>query len=122
MKYHLLALVFLLAAMLPACGGGGPKLRTISIAPNPGASTSSPQGQVAFAASGNMSNNTTRALSSSNGLIWASSNTTIATINSSGVATCLATGTVTITATAPNNLSKGSNAPAVSGTATLNCS
>lgn len=122
MRHRTVAFVIFLAAMLPACGGGGPKLQTITIAPTTASATSSPQGQVAFAATGAMSNKTTRALTSSNGLIWASSNTTVATINSSGVATCLATGSVTITATAPNNLNKGSNAPAVSSTATLNCS
>ena len=122
MKYNSLTLVVFLAAMLAGCGSGGPKVHAVTIAPNPAGSTSSPQGQISFAATGMMSNNTTRALTSSNGLLWGSSNTTIATINSDGVATCLAPGTVTITATAPDNLNKGSNAPAVSGTATLNCS
>jgi hypothetical protein len=122
MKCNLLVLVVVLAVVLPGCGSGGPKLRAITIAPNAADTTSSPQGQISFAATGMMSNNTTRALGSSNGLVWGSSNTTLGTINSNEVATCLTPGSVTITATAPDNLNKGSNAPAVSATATLSCS
>lgn len=122
MKFKSLVLIVSLAGLLSACGSSSPKLRAITLAPNPAGSSSVPQGQVAFTATGSMSNNTTRALTSSNGLIWATSNTAIATINSNGVATCLTAGTVTVTATAPNNLNKGSNAPAVSGTAKLTCS
>jgi uncharacterized protein YjdB len=119
-KYHNLALTILIAVISLNCGSG-PKLETITVVPSSATATSSPQGQVAFAATGTLSNKTARGLTTSDGLIWASSNTTVATINSNGTATCLAPGTVTITATAPQNLSKGSNAPAVSGTATLNC-
>jgi hypothetical protein len=122
MKIKSLVLIFSLAGLLSGCGSSGPKLRAITLAPNPAGSTSTPQGQVAFTATGSMTNNTTRALTSSNGLIWATSNTAIASIASNGVATCLTAGSVTITATAPSNLSKGSSAPAVSGTAKLTCS
>ena len=120
MKYNNLALTALVAATFVNCGSG-PKLETINIVPSSATAASSPQSQVPFAATGTLSNNTARGLTTSDGLIWASSNNTVATINSNGTATCLAAGTVTITATAPQNLSKGSNAPAVSGTATLNC-
>lgn len=122
MKFKSLVLIVSLAGMLSGCGSSSPKLRAITIAPNPAGTASVPQGQVAFTATGSMSNNTTRALNASNGLIWATSNAAIATINSSGIARCLTPGTVTITATAPSNLSKGSSAPAVSGTAKLTCS
>jgi uncharacterized protein YjdB len=121
MKYKVAALTILLVGILAGCGSS-PKLRSISITPNPAASTSSPQGQVSFSETGSMSNNSTRALTSSNGLLWASSNSAVATINSSGVPTCLSSGSVTITATAPDNLNKGSSAPAVSGSSTLSCS
>lgn len=122
MKLKSLVLIVSLAGLLSGCGSSSPKLRAITLAPNPAGSTSTPQGQVAFSATGSMTNNTTRALTSSNGLVWATSNAAVATINSSGVATCLTAGSVTITATAPNNLNKGSSAPAVSGTAALSCS
>jgi uncharacterized protein YjdB len=120
MKYYKLVLTVLVAFTFFNCGSG-PKLESITVVPSSATVTSSPQTQVAFAATGTLSNNTARGLTTSDGLIWATSNNTIATINSNGTATCLAPGTVTITATAPQNMSKGSNAPAVSGTATLNC-
>jgi uncharacterized protein YjdB len=120
-KYNSLALAVVIAITSLNCGGGGPKLERITVAPSSATATSSPQSQVAFAATGALSNDTTRALAPGDGLIWASSNTAVATINTNGTATCLAPGTVTITATAPQNLSKGSTGTAVSGTATLTC-
>jgi uncharacterized protein YjdB len=116
-----LALAALIAATYLGCGGSSTKLQTILIAPPSATTTSSPHGQVAFAATGVLSNHSTRALTPKDGLIWASSDTTVATISTDGMATCLAPGSVTITATAPQNLRKGSSAPAVSGTATLAC-
>lgn len=120
MKYNAPALVVLVALTCLSCGSSS-KLERITIAPPTATTTSSPHGQVAFAATGELSNHTTRALTPSEGLTWASSDTTIATINTNGIATCLAPGFVTITATAPQNLHRGSNAPAVSGTAILTC-
>ena len=123
MKY----LPFLLALVaLVGCGAGHANLTSIMVSPQSATTTSNPQGQVGYTATGHFANGKSRSLSQVDGLSWKTS-TTAATIGSSGDATCSAPGTVTVTASAPQNLqftiSNGvqNTSATVTGTATLIC-
>ena len=124
MKYLLLLLVALVA--LVGCGAGHANLTSIMVSPQSATTTSNPQGQVGYTATGRFANGKSRSLSQVDGLSWKTS-TTAATIGSTGDATCLAPGTVTVTASAPQNLqftvSNGvqNTSATVTGTATLIC-
>jgi hypothetical protein len=131
MKYLQLVLAALVAWALIGCGAGHANLTSITVSPQSATTTSNPQGQVGYTATGNFSNHTSRELSQADGLSWKTSPTmtgsTAATIGSTGEATCLAPGTVTVTASAPENLQLTVNngvqntSPTVTGTATLIC-
>jgi len=129
MKQVLFVLAF--ALILVGCGAGHANLTSITVSPQSATTTSSPQGQVGYTATGNFQNGKSRELSQVDGLSWktspTSTGTVAATIGSTGEATCSAPGTVTVTASAPQNLqftvSNGvqNTSATVSGTATLIC-
>lgn len=124
MKYLLFLFVALVA--LAGCGAGHANLTSITVSPQSATTTSSPQGQVGYTATGHFANGKSRGLSQVDGLSWKTS-TTAATIGSTGEATCSAPGTVTVTASAPQNLQFTVNngvqntSVTVTGTATLIC-
>ena len=124
MKYLLFLLVALVA--LVGCGAGHANLTSITVSPQSATTTSNPQGQVGYTATGHFANGKSRSLSQVDGLSWKTS-TTAATIGSTGDATCSAPGTVTVTASAPQNLQFTVNngvqntSVTVTGTATLVC-
>ncbi len=119
------------ALILVGCGAGHPNLTSITVSPQSATTTSSPQGQVGYTATGNFQNSKSRELSQVDGLSWktspTSTGTVAATIGSTGEATCSAPGTVTVTASAPQNLQVTVNngvqntSATVSGTAMLIC-
>jgi hypothetical protein len=123
MKY-----LFLLVPVvaLIGCGAGHANLTSITVSPQSATTTSNPQGQVGYTATGLFANGKSRSLSQVDGLSWKTS-TTAATIGSTGDATCSAPGTVTVTASAPQNLQFTVNngvqntSATVTGTATLIC-
>jgi hypothetical protein len=131
MKYFQFVVAFLVAMLVIGCGAGHANLTSITVSPQSATTTSSPQGQVGYTATGNFANGKSRELSQVDGLSWKTSPTSTgsvaATIGSTGEVTCSAPGTVTITATAPQNLSFAVNngvhntSMTVSGGATLNC-
>ena len=107
MKY----LLFLVVAVvvLVGCGAGHANLTSITVSPQSATTTSNPQGQVVYIATGNFANGKSRDLSQVDGLSWktspTSTGTVAATIGSTGQATCSAPGTVTVTASAPKTYS-----------------
>ncbi len=113
MKYLLFLVVAVVA--LVGCGAGHANLTSITVSPQSATTTSNPQGQVGYTATGNFANGKSRELSQVDGLSWKTS------------ATCSAPGTVTVTASAPENLQFTVNngvqntSATVSGTATLTC-
>ena len=121
-------LVFLLMAVvaLVGCGAGHANLTSITVSPQSATTTSNPQGQVGYTATGRFANGKSRSLSQVDGLSWKTS-TTAATIGSTGDVTCSAPGTVTVTASAPQNLQFTVNngvqntSATITGTATLIC-
>lgn len=131
MRHLLSFLAVLFAATLAACGAGHANLTSITVSPNSATTTSSPEGQVEYSATGNFANGKSRDLTQVDGLSWKTSQTSAgtvaATIGSTGEATCSAPGTVTVTASAPENLSFTLNngiqntSTDVNGTATLIC-
>src|SRR5947208_15695190 len=106
MKYLLFLVVAVVA--LVGCGAGHANLTSITVSPQSATTTSNPQGQVGYTATGNFANGKSRELSQVDGLSWktspTSSGTVAATIGSTGEATCSTPGPVTITASAPENL------------------
>src|SRR2546421_240134 len=106
MRYWLFLVVAIVA--LVGCGAGHANLTSITVSPQSATSTSNPQGQVGYTATGNFANGKSRELSQVDGLSWktspTSTGTVAATIGSTGESTCSAPGTVTITASAPQNL------------------
>ena len=131
MRYLSAVLALLVATVGIACGAGHANLTSITVSPQSATTTSSPQGQVGYTATGNFANGKSRKLSQVDGLSWKTSQTSTgtvaATIGSTGEVTCSAPGTVTITASAPQNLSFTLNngvhntSMTVSGSATLTC-
>jgi hypothetical protein len=131
MRHLQSVLAMLVATVLIGCGAGHANLTSITVSPQSATTTSSPQGQVGYTASGNFANGKSRELSQVDGLSWktaqTSTGTVAATIGSTGEVTCSAPGTVTITASAPENLSFTLNngvqntSMTVSGTAMLIC-
>jgi hypothetical protein len=129
MKYFVSLLIGTLA--LVGCGAGHANLTSITVSPQSATTTSSPQGQVGYTATGNFQNGKSRELSQVDGLSWktspTSTGTVAATIGSTGEATCSAPGSVTVTASAPQNLqftiSNGvqNTSATVTGTAALIC-
>src|SRR5437016_7072872 len=119
--------LLLLAGLLAGCGAGHPKISSIVVSPASANAVISSQATVAFTATANFDNHTSRQLTVADGLTWKSSNTAAASINNDGTATCVATGTTTITASAPSQLvvmvgqQVSTNSPMVSGMAMLNC-
>jgi hypothetical protein len=126
-----LMFVIMAALILIGCGAGHANLTSITVSPQSATTTSSPQGQVGYTATGNFQNGKSRELSQVDGLSWKTSTTSTgtvaATIGSTGEVTCSAPGTVTITASAPQNLQFTVNngvqntSATVSGTAMLTC-
>src|SRR2546427_12083523 len=106
MKYLLFLVVAVVA--LVGCGAGHANLTSITVSPQSATTTSNPQGQVGYTATGNFANGKSRELSQGDGLSWktspTSSGTVAATIGSAGEATCSAPGTVTVNTRAPENL------------------
>ena len=127
----LASLSALMGCALIGCGAGHANLTSITVSPQTATTTSSPEGQVGYTATGHFANGKSRELSQVDGLSWktspTNSGTVAATIGSTGEATCSAPGSVTITATAPENLQLTVNngvqntASSVSGTAKLVC-
>lgn len=127
----LASLSALMGCALIGCGAGHANLTSITVSPHTATTTSSPEGQVGYTATGHFANGKSRELSQVDGLSWktspTSSGSVAATIGSTGEATCSAPGNVTITATAPENLQLTVNngvqntSSSVSGTATLVC-
>ncbi len=116
-----------LAATWIACGAGHPTITRVTVTPATSSAPVSPRTDVQFTATATFTNNTSRDLSTVDGLTWASSNTAVATISDGGSATCVSVGQVTITGTAPSDLNLTVNnginntSPKVSGTAQLTC-
>src|SRR5207245_9989384 len=106
MKY----LLFLVAAVvaLVGCGAGHANLTSITVSPQSATTTSNPQGQVGYTATGNFANGKSRELSQVDGLSWKTSPTstgTVAdTIGSTGEASYYATGDVSVTASSNDNI------------------
>jgi hypothetical protein len=131
MRYLKLALAIMVLIVVAGCGAGHANITSITVSPQSATTTSSPQGQVGYTATGNFSNGKSRELSPVDGLSWKTSATStgavVATIGSTGEVTCSAPGTVTITASAPQNLSFSVNngiqntSMTVNGTAMLTC-
>jgi len=131
MKHLNVVLAFLVSMVVIGCGAGHANLTSITVSPQSATTTSSPQGQVGYTATGKFANGKSRELSQVDGLSWKTSQTdtgtVAATIGSTGEVTCSAPGTVTITASAPQNLSFTVNngvhntSMTVTGTATLTC-
>ena len=125
MKY--LVFLFVGALTLIGCGAGHANLTSITVSPQSATTTSSPQGQVGYTATGNFQNGKSRELSQVDGLSWKTSPTSTGTVASTGEATCSAPGSVTVTASAPQNLqftvSNGvqNTSATVTGTAALIC-
>ncbi len=125
--------LFILVAvtLLIGCGAGHSNLTSITVSPQSATTTSSPQGQVGYTATGNFQNGKSREMSQVDGLSWKTSPTSTggvaATIGATGEVTCSAPGTVTITASAPQNLQFTVNngvqntSATVTGTAMLIC-
>ena len=131
MRYSQFVLALLISAIVVGCGAGHANLTSITVSPQSATTTSNPQGQVGYTATGNFQNGKSRELSQVDGLSWKTSQTSTgtvaATIGATGEVTCSAPGTITITASAPQNLSFTVNngvqntSLTVSGTATLIC-
>jgi hypothetical protein len=131
MRYSQFVLALLISAIVVGCGAGHANLTSITVSPQSATTTSNPQGQVGYTATGNFQNGKSRELSQVDGLSWKTSQTSTgtvaATIGATGEVTCSAPGTITITASAPQNLSFTVNngvqntSMTVSGTATLIC-
>ena len=132
MRYFQSVLAGLVATIfIVGCGAGHANLMSITVSPQSATTTSSPQGQVGYTATGNFQNGKSRELSQVDGLSWKTSQTSTgtvaATIGATGEVTCSAPGTVTITASAPQNLQFTVNngvqntSATVSGAATLIC-
>src|SRR5205807_4786094 len=106
MKYLLFLVVAVVAVV--GCGAGHANLTSVTVSPQSATTTSNPQGQVGYTATGNFANGKSRELSQVDGLSWKTSPTSTgtgaATIGSTGEATCSAPGTATRTATAPQKL------------------
>src|SRR5205823_4562367 len=98
MKYLLFLVVAVVA--LVGCGAGHANLTSITVSPQSATTTSNPQGQVGYTATGNFANGKSRELSQVDGLSWktspTSTGTVAATIGSTGESTCSAPGTVTV--------------------------
>src|SRR5438128_10344020 len=90
---HLLFLVVAVLALV-GCGAGHANLTSITVSPQSATTTSSPQGQVGYTATGNFQNGKSRELSQVDGLSWKTSRmstgTVAATIGSTGWGTCSA--------------------------------
>src|SRR5579884_1883318 len=143
MKYLKVGPVLMVAVLLLACGSDHPRLMSMSVSPSTASVSmtsttmgsnmmgsmmgNSTMGTMSFSAMGRFSNNTTRTLTSADGLTWASMNNMIATINMNGMATCVSPGRVTIVASVPVSMSMmmGMNmqntSSMMTGTATLTC-
>jgi len=128
MKYLQVLLAIALISLLAACGAGHKTLTGLQISPQQATASSGTQQAVDFTAQGTLSDNSTRELTTADGLQWASSNALVASIDeNTGHATCKAPGTVTITATAPADLQLTINngihntSPNVRSTAALIC-
>src|SRR5216683_5637710 len=131
MKFLQLVLAALVAMAIIGCGAGHANLTSITVSPQSATTTSNPQGQVGYTATGNFANGKSRELSQVDGLSWKTSPTSTgavaAIIGSTGEATCSAAGTVTVTASAPQNLQFTVNngvqntSATITGTATLIC-
>ena len=69
MKY-MLYLVAAAVVGLMGCGAGHANLTSITVSPQSATTTSNPQGQVAYTATGNFANGKSRELSQVDGLSW----------------------------------------------------
>src|SRR3954467_14513247 len=128
---HSIYFVIFSGVLLLGCGAGHSNLTSITVSPQSATTTSNPQGQVVYTATGHFQNGKSRELSQVDGLSWKTSPTSTggvaATIGSTGEVTCSAPGTVTITASAPQNLTFTINngvqntSATISGTAMLTC-
>src|SRR6266478_8721970 len=93
MKY-MLFLVAAVVVVLVGCGAGHSNLTSVTVSPQSATTTSNPQGQVGYTATGNFQNGKSRELSQVDGLSWktspTSTGTVAATIGSTGEVTCSA--------------------------------
>src|SRR5206468_8591194 len=78
MKQVLFALAF--ALILVGCGAGHANLTSITVSPQSATTTSSPQVQLAYTATGNFQNGNSRELSQVDGLSWKTSPTSTGTV------------------------------------------
>jgi hypothetical protein len=96
MKYLNLALAIMIAVTVVGCGAGHANITSITVSPQSATTTSNPQGQVGYTATGNFSNGKSRELSQVDGLSWKTSPTSTgsvaATIGSTGEVNMLGTG------------------------------
>src|SRR6201981_1180113 len=90
MKYLLLFILVAEVALF-GCGAGHANLTSITVSPQSATTTSNPQGQVGYTATGHFANGKSRELSQVDGLSWktspTSTGTVAATIGSTGGAT-----------------------------------
>ena len=68
------------ALILVGCGAGHANLTSITVSPQSATTTSSPQGQVGYTATGNFQNGKSRELSQVDGLSWKTSPTSTGTV------------------------------------------
>ena len=98
MRHLNLVLAMSVSMVVIGCGAGHANLTSITVSPQSATTTSSPQGQVGYTATGNFANGKSRELSQVDGLSWKTSQTNTgtvaATIGSTGEVTCSAPGTV----------------------------
>ena len=78
MKYLLFLVVAVVA--LVGCGAGHANLTSITVSPQSATTTSNPQGQVGYTATGNFANGKSRELSQVDGLSWKTSPTSTGTV------------------------------------------
>ena len=75
MKYLSIILVLLCWTAVIACGAGHANLTSVTVSPESATTTSSPQGQVGYTATGHFANGKSRELSQVDGLSWKTSQT-----------------------------------------------
>ena len=75
MKYVNFVLAMAVSMVLIGCGAGHANITSITVSPQSATTTSSPQGQVGYTATGNFANGKSRELSQVDGLTWKTSPT-----------------------------------------------
>jgi hypothetical protein len=75
MKYSI-CFLFIAGLLLVGCGAGHANLTSVTVSPQSATTTSNPQGQLGYTATGHFANGKSRELSQVDGLSWKTSPTT----------------------------------------------